>query len=55
MPKEKGDVSQAKIAFKDADVIVIPAGIPRTYCDAALHWLGLSILTCAHREARHDP
>ncbi|PSS00913.1 malate dehydrogenase [Coniella lustricola] len=29
VPKEKGDVSQAKIAFKDADIIVIPAGIPR--------------------------
>lgn len=31
VPKEKGDVSQAKIAFKDADIIVIPAGIPRMY------------------------
>lgn len=31
VPKERGDVSQAKIAFKDADIIVIPAGIPRMY------------------------
>lgn len=32
-PKDapRGDTSQAKIAFKDADIIVIPAGIPRTY------------------------
>ncbi|KAJ4391220.1 hypothetical protein N0V93_004837 [Gnomoniopsis smithogilvyi] len=29
VPKEKGDVSQGKLAFKDADIIVIPAGIPR--------------------------
>lgn len=32
-PKDapRGDMSQAKVAFKDADIIVIPAGIPRTY------------------------
>lgn len=32
-PKDapRGDTSQAKVAFKDADIIVIPAGIPRTY------------------------
>lgn len=28
-PRSK-DTSQAKAAFKDADLIVIPAGIPRT-------------------------
>ena len=27
------DTSQAKAALKDADIIVIPAGIPRTCCN----------------------
>lgn len=39
-PKDapRGDTSQAKVAFKDADIIVIPAGIPSTY--ASLVTLG---------------
>lgn len=39
VPKEKGDVSQGKLAFKDADIIVIPAGIPRKYRCYTL-WFG---------------
>lgn len=39
-PKDapRGDTSQAKVAFKDADIIVIPAGIPRMYILHSTCW-----------------
>ena len=39
-PKDapRGDTSQAKLAFKDADIIVIPAGIPRMFSPLLILW-----------------
>ena len=49
LPKDDG----ARLAFKDADLIVIPAGIPRTYTyillDIKLELMGWD------RQARNDP
>lgn len=49
LPKDDG----AKQAFKDADIIVIPAGIPRkSMQDARLQTTANSY--CLNRKARHD-
>ena len=42
-----------KASFKDADIIVIPAGIPRKHHDNIEPFLGLHRLPSS-RQARHD-
>lgn len=53
-PRSK-DTTEAKKAFKDADVIVIPAGVPSMYSPTFFSYLRSQRLTLTHREARHDP
>jgi len=49
LPKDDG----ARLAFKDADLIVIPAGIPRTYTHMSLN-IELELMEW-DRQARNDP
>lgn len=50
------DTTQAKAALKDADIIVIPAGIPRTYCPNYKPLIPRrEKLTSCNRQAWHEP